>query len=775
MLNARNKMRILQNMINMKSWKNVENPDVYNLSQQEIFVNGRQGKFIDFTRNLPVIEINQMDKITNLMYISLGCKLSDTIKTLLKMLIKSIVDLREINIIVLKTISVLFNFIHIAPNIMSHEPGILTTSLSLNLQLAELIKENDIDLFERKIFQMINSVEQFLISNCSLQNINSFSLKETDDQSILYKINDLLDNVGLSTTYIIEFIPNDEISQIDSFNVINVQLVEKLKPLLLIPHELEATIKKLNKIENILIYMNYINNSITKILYEIIIQTLYLFEHYIKKGNKKYLQMLLDDWINNDDVLFEYQQLIRQAIFMKFPLHFINQIELLAKIIRDILVHNNILDLNIVKIQVYENLYALQHKEHPEKLLTMKNAGYNFNKYLNTLLSIDELKSFNEIFVLFQNNPAKYNSSEITLNTIEYDINDTTSTLICDMIVSLYNDCFYVQSKLFSSTFNTQSKQTVRDSPKKQNNLKELCLLILYKIQEIFNNYKNNLQEDMKFILKMAIDYLGNNMIYFPTNLDQLNRIIYYILVLFDKIQIHKCKKPQYRETLHISYNNNQYTVEELTNDFKNDKKSDEELIRQKINIYIEEFKNVYDVQSVKFYWKGELRTINEISNDLTENVFEFSSFTKFYNIFHQWNLLIVFDALDNILNDFLKENYVEYNDKKFITYIKQIQTISFPKYLLPPIKAIGSAENFNLPENTIGILILIQENTQQYISMIKSKYYSSEIIDKYLNNLNIVCNNLVNIYNINHENTKVKSIERQKTLLNRLKLNIKK
>jgi hypothetical protein len=312
--------------------------------------------------------------------------------------------------------------------------------------------------------------------------------------------------------------------------------------------------------------------------------------------------------------------------------------------------------------------------------------------------------------------------------------------------------------------------------------LKESYFLVLNKLRRIFNNHENELQKDMKLILKTAINYLVNNMIHFSTDLEQFDRIIYYILVLFDKIQIYNCKNPQYRETLYISYNKNQNPVEELTYDFnmnggyfKNEITSDEESIRQKINMYIEEFQNVYDVQSVTFYWKGELRTINEISNDLTANIFEFSLFTKFYNIFHQWNLLIVFDALDNILNYFLKDKYVEDNDKKCITYIKQMQTISFPKYLLPPIKAIGSAENFNLPENTIGILILMQENSQQYSSMIKSKYYSSEIIDKYLNNLNIVCNILVNIYNMNPEKTTVKSIKWQKTLPDRLNSSTKK
>ncbi|XP_025415234.1 uncharacterized protein LOC112686949 [Sipha flava] len=499
-LTARNKMRILQNMIQMKSWKNIEGPNVYNLSQQEIFVNGVQGKFIDFTKNLPVVESNQMDKMTNFMYISLGCKFSDSIKTLLKISINiedTTVNLREINKIVLKTISVLFNFVHIASNVMSYELGFLTTSLSLNLQLADLIRDNNINLFQRKIFQMMNSIEQYLISNCSLQNMNSFTSKETDGQSIIDRINDLLDNVGLSTTYMIEFIPNNKISQIDSFNIINIQLVEKLKPLLLISDELETKIKTLNKIENILIYMDFINNSITNILYEIILQTLVLFELYSKEENEKHMQMLSDDWINKKDILLEYQQLIGQAIFMKCPLHFINQIELLAKIIRDILAQNNVLDLNIIKIQVYENLYALKNKEHPEILLAMNNvSGYSFNKYLKMLLSIDELKNFNEILVLFQNNPAKYNSYEINLNTIEFD---TTSNLICDEVVSFYNYCFYIQSKY-----------AVRNSLQKINNLKESYFLVLNKLRGIFNNHENELQKDMKLILKTAINYLKN-------------------------------------------------------------------------------------------------------------------------------------------------------------------------------------------------------------------------------------------------------------------------
>lgn len=51
-------------------------------------------------------------------------------------------------------------------------------------------------------------------------------------------------------------------------------------------------------------------------------------------------------------------------------------------------------------------------------------------------------------------------------------------------------------------------------------------------------------------------------------------------------------------------------------------------------------------MQSSTFYWKGEVKTIYDISKDLKENIFNFSSLTKYYNIFDKWLISILNNAL---------------------------------------------------------------------------------------------------------------------------------
>lgn len=773
-LTTRNKMRTLQNIMQMKSWKRDEKSNVNNLSQQEIFVKGQYGKLVNFTKNRPVVEMNEIDKISSAMYIALGCKCNESIKILLRKSVNAIhcvQQLKEINKITLNTISVLLNFIHVAPNVLSHEPGFLTNALSLNLQLNKLIfVEKDTgkmnSLYKKKILQMINSIEQYSNSNCTLLEMHT-TVPFIKFASIAEYINDILNNVGLSPTYMLEFVPNNRLSNIYSFNVVNIQLVEKLKPLLLISDELEETIKTLNNIEDIVIYMNFINNSITKILYEIILQALDLFELYSKEGNEDHMQVLLDDWIKMDDIILQYEQIIEQSRIMKCTTHFITHIKILLKIKQDILVQNSILDLSIIKLQVNENLDALRNKKHPAKLLTMNNvSGYSFYEYLKKLLSIQELKTFNEILVLFHYNPAEYNSPAVTLNTIQFDM---ISSTICHKVFLFYNDCFNIQNKLMVYETSLLS-------------MKEVCLSMLYKLKELINQHENELQNDKKLILKLAIGYLENNMINYPTSTVKLYMIINFIIIAIENFQIHHCEVPKFRGEAYLTFKLNlskkntvksTNSVDMYRQKFENDKNTDEESIRLQIQNYVQELKKLSDLPSITFYYKGELRNMNEISEDLTNNVFDFSSFTKFYNIFHQWNLLLVFNVLDSILNYFLKEKYAEANENKLISYIKQIQSIKFPEYLQPSIKAIGNANNFSSPENAIGFLILMQRNIEQYSSGITLKNFSLGTIDDYFSNLNLIIKTLLNVYNEKPDlKTETKTLKRQGSakVLGRLK-----
>lgn len=760
-----NTIRIFRNILQMKSWINNSKVHSNNISHQKIFIDEQLNKFKDIVIDPSIIDETNIENISSVMYVALECKCSETIQKILKKTIDLNESMTKINTTVLKTISVLLDFIDIAPNIISIEPGFLTTSLWINLQINKLnnfMKSNSnseytSNILKRMKFQMINLIERFTITNCSLDDMNENIEPQTSEQLFDY-INDLLDNTGLLAIDFLELFQPINKSQKESttFIVIIIQVVKKLDPIL---HNIEESLSKQMKIiENdtghIFLYMELILDSITQIIYTKTLEALDVFKKYQREKNEKGFQLVINDWIDRDLVM-TYDEIIQHLILLKFPSDFIHHIKLILKIVKDIINNKNILDLEIIRIQIKEKLNAIQNKNHSGlTTLARKNQSkFNLSAFLTVVKSIDEFKYFNQIYKLLQNGPVEYNLSETALNKMEdYELHFIdNSPNICDDMTSMYAHCYDIQSKIKACQKNTMCLKE----------LKNQFLLVLNIFNDIRRKSLNSKDENINIILSWIHQYLNNNLVHFTHNTDKLNRMVYYITNLIDKYQIHNCRLSSYRNLMYESFtnskeiklkllqywetqNNVQYDLNVLETSFENKTTTEESLRYISIQNHI---KTLNNLQFSAFYWRGTLKTIDEISVDKTGNMFNFSSQTKYVNTLHKWIISELFYTIVYILKLFLKDNYLIYNDRFIIKYLKKLPSIYFPEYVLPVIKTISSAKNFYYPFNIIGFQILLEQHLEQY-SVIQKKPHVSDDMNVYKEKLNNMFDILMKIYN---------------------------
>lgn len=145
------------------------------LFQQNVFINGKSTNINNYIDS-PITKEN-LDEMWSAMYVALGCYCGQTIKFMLKTQPISDTTMNTINKAILKTISVLIDYTNIAPNVVSYEPGILTTTLSLNLHIHTFFqymnKNNAKGKYKTpdvkfRVQQMVNLIERFTIQNCYL-------------------------------------------------------------------------------------------------------------------------------------------------------------------------------------------------------------------------------------------------------------------------------------------------------------------------------------------------------------------------------------------------------------------------------------------------------------------------------------------------------------------------------------------------------------------------------------------------------------------------------
>lgn len=732
-----NKTRVILSMIEMGNWGRMGKT-----LPQKIFIQPIKNEIAD---ELPTVDENNVDEISSKMYTSLTCYSIESIRILLNNEFPStdVQRLTDINMIVLKTVSVLLHFIEIAPNVMSHEPGILTTLLSLNMHIVRLIRftnqnqrQNNLNLLnERKVMHLINLIERSEITNSCL--FETALAKAIDNQTIYTSINEILIKTGLSTTNIIKFINMNN----SNFNAIIIQVAEQLAPILNIDQLLIETIK--NDTENVFLFMDFIYDSIMQIVNQIILEIFEQIEDHQNTGNIKKLDLMINNWIQKD-LIKKCEILIQDSQVKKFPMFFTNKINLFLRIVKIMISKQSIPNLTIIKNNINENLYAIRNKKRPGlSLLSRKTIfenKYDLYELQKEIVAIKAFKYFNQIYILLQNVHKEYDLSEIELNKMKYNIqNNKHAVNICKETLNVYNLCNDIRLSVMACS-----------SSKCLLNLKENFILVLNTIRTLsknvhsYNDFKERF-ENFDTISSLLNRYLTINIKIYPKEKYQLHTILYYTTNLIDKYQIHNCEPLTYRNAIYRwSIDNMVYDPSSSTsncqietnskkqNDFKTPEQlfDTEEVTAEIANtLMIKNYILTIDqLHYPEFYWQGQLRTIVSINIIIDKNLFNFSSFAKYTYMFHKWLISLLFYTMIDVLEYFQKRIYVKANDEQFMEFVQKLPSINFPEHFLPVINTIGNAQNLYQVANVIEYKMLFEESLSQNGIQLQTTYNLDEI-----------------------------------------------
>jgi len=236
-------------------------------------------------------------------------------------------------------------------------------------------------------------------------------------------------------------------------------------------------------------------------------------------------------------------------------------------------------------------------------------------------------------------------------------------------------------------------------------NLKSNITNILKVFKIILNDEKKPNSTNINYILLTAEQYLRYNLIKYPSGGDvpeKLNRILFLVTNFVDKYQACNCNTlygrdmifkyfkqvPTFRESFLIlkkySFFNemnstfNQITVNSSLNN------------HVLFNKFIEDF---YNLQiNLKLFWKGKLKQIKDIRDDLEKNFFNYFSIPKYVNVVVEWTTGVFSYTLLDLINGISENTAFDktLNDKLNNIIDVALKYTLWPKRISIPLNAVN-------------------------------------------------------------------------------------
>lgn len=703
----------LNRIIGMGSWK-LDANDLSNLAYQQIFIKGELKTFSKSFRNYPPnINDDNAAEVASIMYLALGCKCIETIIDMLNSLLAGISEknyngefpmesiFRGMKLIVLKIVSLLFDFTEIAPNVFeSFEPDILKVSMLLSIHIHLILKsisDTETSVVDEQIiiFQLINIIERYPILNCSTPTVRlkptSINTVENIDNSIS-DFNNFYDNTGLSSS---EYLKYD-------IGIIIHQMSNELHFLLYSQPRL-VSVKTVKREKSIFLYQKSVHNVIMHIIYQLTTMPLKELETMIIRTNSlANLGITETEKISDTNKIYFmdkslipiFEKALTESKRMEFPTDFISHINLILKIMKEdkLLMDRNYL--NVVFTKNYENLVAFSGSNKDIMKNMPKNIG--LHEFIKQISSITLFKYFNRIFKLlrdtFEVDEFLIKVSNFIEISIPNDLIKQKSTMK-NAIMSLYAHSYYIQLNVSD---NIQSE-------KKIEYFKELLSNVLNIMYVMISLEKSKTQGKIRNLLHHAFDYLNYNLLHYRTTgqttnsgniLEKLARISCFVTNLIDKYQMFTYIKPIYRDVLykHFAASNREFMIHldapknSLNKYFTKNHKFEADEDKTKIIVdnllykrFINDSKNTIFVKS---YWKGELKTIQEISVEMAENTIDLSSYPKYVHAFSKWIFSALFYTIIDIIDFLIAHNdLISEYQVVFDLYNSEFERIIFSNY----------------------------------------------------------------------------------------------
>lgn len=735
----RHQERAIRNMLQTKSWR-------WLLDDKRRSDGTQQSR--DFRDPPQIKDDADLDRISSAMYATLECACGRSVSRLLHAnaigtpSVSS--HLTHVNVTILKIASALMDFANKAPNVAaSREPGgFLTAALSLNLHVDRLIRtvnrkreiENRVEivpLLDRMRFQMVNLIERFLIENCSMSNDDDDNDGSDATMKMEFdRINDTLDRSGLSTTAFLS--DGSMAAKIESFAVTIARAIEKLRPVMTVEDRLLRMCKNpRNDVQDVFLCMEFVFDSMMEITYRKTLEELKLYDEYAQDANSDHLTSTINS-------IAKYELLVQRSVIARFPARFVNHVRSIMKMKRDAIVYGKVYNTEILKrkIKNYLSAIAETRKKFPGPQTTPSVSGSSkrtdLYAFLEEIILAREFVTFNGIFKLLLRRKGGHFSEKV-LNGMSYYIrNDRDAEKTCDKMRNLYVHCFDAQSKIEGCRSKSNCLKDVRNK----------SFSILLDAVEDVNNTANfdaaYKDENLETVARLIDRYLRNNRVtnYRHHDGKPLATQLRYVANLIDKYQIHNCESPTYRRSFYASFaeqdkkrfadrlkrvqGDRKVSAQNLENEESPvDEKSYLESI---IAGYVDAFADLR--LPVKFYWRGEAKTIGDVSKEIAgdDRPLGFTVFANYVDAFHRWIVSVLLYAIIDVLEHFVVEKYAIDDDRSFTSYIRKLLSIDFPEQYAPVIRFIGGAENFYHARNIVEFKTFLKEHLEEQFGVFRQK-----------------------------------------------------
>lgn len=707
----------LDGALRQKTWTD-------DVGRQRVFVDGQLSYFNELQKP-PIDDADNARAASSHMYVALGCKCAETVADALAALNRwtrrypEAVEatgpyLRGIHETVLKTASALFHLVDLAgAYAWSHEPaGPLSVALSLNLNLNALMAANELraDRHQRIVFEMINLIERFTVPNCGSPDARtpapgeyewSASDYEAQVKTLIQNLNVVLDGAGLAVTnsdrYNIAVDPptrRGEPSAADPhrapsgrFDIIS-HVTDALRSVLDKPDLVwDAT----EDLERVYRYQRMLYDYVLFVIHK------YALLHMKEFGKKAVTTTIFTTSSTSDDELIKtYEKLLVNFADKKFPAAIVHYVRLILGLLKDVKSKNKIYDLDCLTrtekkyVDIFTEYYTVNVFNEKILLVLYKKTAcqvhekFELHLFLEQLASIEFIEYYNDIYNSLRMRFTEPIEPVVTdLDRIHHGTEiENDKSCSASLLDSVYEYCFDIRSSI---------KETIPDKIQSslKSNFKKL-LTLFEKLAE--NDKRQNGRKTNGFILT-AVRYLKINLYKFPTHgnvKEKLTRIVYLVTNFVDKHvarncvtligrdlyfkEFETCTEKQKKLFGINSYSKLKFFLGDSVNSVRSSL-NDHVLF----NGFIDNFGHVRI--DLRLFWKGDLKSINDIRDDMDKNLFDYSSIPRYVNAVVEWTAAVFSYTLLDIMNYLSMDNVLnEVNEK-----ITKMADKAFKYNLLPP------------------------------------------------------------------------------------------
>lgn len=734
-------VRTLYRVLTRDCWSVTSDSDDPNV----ISVKLDEGDEGDRSRPRPLVNENNAGVVADAVYRALGCKFAETVADVLRSVLTRSGDLdgevrrslADVNRIALKVESGLFRLAELAPSVLAREPGELRTALSLNLRLNRLVVDPDpttddsgdaisgqYEETRREILAMINTAERFAIAICTTAARPWFAdddRRAGSGDPIIRYLDRLLDDAGLTEsdfrTYDVKaYAPVD----LKHFSVVH-SVAGSFGSLLYLSVDEDLTFADFNDVFR---HQKKMYNLVRLVIHR---NTLAYLEELENSQNARQPTPSDSDYlgltnIQKNNLSKIYQKLLIKAIHLRFPPDIVGHVRLMLKLVDTVLMFKYVRGLGVFiehergNIDFLEkNLIDTSSSTVLSELALIKLHKFELHTFLNDIISLKFVRYYNNIFEL-----SKYDFEEVRFveKLVDYQVSSWFNYI--------YASSFDIQ---LSINHYTMANDELID---KFMDIINLLKLILCNIVYAYPSLDIT-------ILVESDQYLRYNLIEYPkldeNNTEKLNRIVFMFTNLIDRYQITFIKFNMLRDDAYYSFktedNLKQYQditfIRYLKIENTLELKSSQDILNKWVL-----FKYVYNGLMIahtflKFLWKGELKTIVAILNDVTKNLFDLYSILKYVQVFIEWMTAVVsyttLDAIDYIL---VSDTNIKL---EIIENVKALNINSWPKYCSVSLKTvIGRMSDWSIVDSNksfkmIEMRSILENNLKKYSSVIQRNY----------------------------------------------------